>query len=542
MAPELSVILATHNRRQMLERCVGALARQTQDPGDFEVVVADDGSGDDSAAVLRALETPFELTVLEPGKIGRAAARNAAIEAARGRVCLIIDDDVIAEPALVAEHLSAHREGPVVGLGQLTQSLPEGRDWYAEIFAETWNDHFDRLEGREVDWTATYAGNLSAPREALLAVGGFTARRTGEDAEIGYLLARHGCRPRYLPRARALHDDCKHRNQLIADSERQGARQIDLVADYPEMQPLLYGWFLATGRREVALRRLMLALRVPPRLLGRLGGLLPGKGRRTVWFHFVSRYAYWHGLRGAVDRERWERMTRGVPVLMYHAFGRREENDRFVVSRRSLRRQLRLLRLLGYRGVHFEDLVDDLRAGRLPPRRAVAITIDDGYLDNLEVAAPVLRRHGFPATIFLVTERMGGVNDWTEDGALSGRPLLSWEQAAGMAGEGIRLAAHTRNHPALPTLGPDEIAAELRGSREDLEARLGAPARSFAYPYGELSDEVVALTAAAGFEAACTVEPRLTRLAEDPLRIPRIEVRAGDSLPRFLVNVLLGSR
>jgi len=542
LAPDLSVILATHNRRQMLERCVEALGRQTQDPGSFEVVVADDGSEDGTAAMLRGLATPFELTVLEPGKVGRAAARNAAIEAARGRVCLVIDDDVIAEAELVAEHLAAHEEGQVVGIGQLTQSAPEGRDWYAEAFAETWNGHFERLEGREIDWTATYAGNLSAPREALLAVGGFTSRRTGEDAEIGYLLARHGCTLRYLPRARALHDDCKSRDRLIADSERQGAGQIELVAEYPEMQPLFYGWFLATSRREVALRRLMLGLRVPPRPLGRLGRLLPGKGRRLIWFHFVSRYAYWHGLRGAIDRERWERMTRGVPVLMYHAFGERDEGDRFVVSRRALGRQLRLLRLLGYRGVHFEDLADDLRAGRLPPRRAVAITIDDGYLDNLEVALPVLRRHGFPATVFLVTERMGGVNDWTEDGALSRRPLLSWEQVDEMEGDGIRFAAHTRNHPALPTLPAGEIADELRGSREDLEAHFGAPVRSFAYPYGELNDEVVELTGAAGYEAACTVEPRLARLSEDPLRIPRIEVRAGDSLPRFLVNFWLGSR
>jgi peptidoglycan/xylan/chitin deacetylase (PgdA/CDA1 family)/GT2 family glycosyltransferase len=542
LAPELSVIFATHNRRQILSRCVEALARQTQDPAGFEVVIADDGSSDGSAEMLRGLATPFDLTVLEPGKVGRAAARNAAIEAARGRICLVIDDDVIAEPELIAEHLAAHREGPVVGIGQLTQSLPEGRDWYAEAFAETWNEHFERLEGREIDWGAAYAGNLSAPREALLAVGGFTSRRTGEDAEIGYLLARYGCAMRYLPRARALHDDCKSRARLIADSERQGSGQLALVADYPEMQPLLYGWFLATSRREVAMRRLLLALRVPPRLLGRLGSLLPGKGRRRIWFHFVTRYSYWRGLRRAVDRKRWERMTRGVPVLMYHAFGSRDEGDRFVVPRRKLALQLRALRLLGYRGVHFEDLVEDLREGRLPPRRAVAITIDDGYLDNLEVAQPLLRRYGFPATIFLVTQRMGGVNDWTEDGALSRRALLSWEQVDEMAGDGIRFAAHTRNHPALPTLTAEEIAAELTGSREDLEAHFGTAARCFAYPFGELDEEVVRLTGAAGFEGACTVEPRLARLDEDPLRVPRIEVRAGDSLPRFLFNVWLGSR
>ncbi|MGE5335882.1 MAG: glycosyltransferase [Nitrososphaerota archaeon] len=540
MAPQLSVILATHNRRQMLRRCIEALAGQTQDPADFELVVGDDGSTDGTAAMLRELETPFELVVRELGKVGRAAARNAAIEAARGRVCLVIDDDVIAGPELVAAHLAAHREEAVVGIGRLDQAAPGRRDWYASAFAESWNDHFARLEGRDVDWTACYAGNLSAPREALLAVGGFTARPTGEDAEIGYLLsARQGCRVRYLPGAVALHDDVKRRRSLLADSARQGAGHLELSAEHPEMRPRLLGWFLATSRREVALRRALLALRAPPGPLAALGALIPG--RRRVWFQFVSRYAYWRGVRRALDRDRWERLTRGVPVLMYHAFGERDEGDRFVVSRRAFARQLRLLRLLGYRGVEFGELVADLRAGRLPPRRAVAITIDDGYRDNLELAAPLLRRHGFPATVFVVTGRLGGVNDWSADGALHRRPMLEWEGAEGLERDGIRLGAHTRTHPALPGLPVERLDEELAGSREDLEARLGRPVGSFAYPYGELDDEVVEAARRAGFAAACTVEPRLARLDEDPLRVPRVEVRAGDSLRRFLLNVWLGT-
>jgi len=542
LTPEISVILATHNRRQMLRRCVEALASQTQDPAGFELVVGDDRSSDGTAEMLRGMEVPFALTVVEPGEVGRAAARNAAIEAARSPLCIVIDDDVIVDPEFVAEHLAGHREGKVLGIGNLTQAAPSGRDWYSAMFTETWNEHFERLEGRDLDWTAAYAGNLSAPREALLAVGGFHTRDGGDDIEIGYLLARYGCTVRYLPRAHAVHTDCKSYGRLLADSLQQGSTQLDLAAEYPEMQSLLFGWFLATSRREVAMRRLALALRLPPTLLARLGALMPGKGRKRIWFYFVSRYAFWLGVRRTVDREHWERMTRGVPVLMYHAFGERDEGDRYVVPRRTFARQLRLLKLLGYRAVHFDELVGDLRAGRLPPRRAVAITIDDGYRDNLEIALPLLRRHGFKATIYLVTGKLGGVNDWSSGDALKERPLLSWEQVAEMEGEVVRFGAHTRTHPALPTLTDERIAAELRGSREDLEARLGHPVPDFAYPYGELDDEVVAATGEAGFAAACTVEPRLAAPGEDPLRIPRVEVRAEDSLPRFLRHILFGER
>jgi glycosyltransferase involved in cell wall biosynthesis len=541
LTPDLSVVLATHNRRPMLKRCIEALGRQTQDSSSFEVVVGDDGSSDGTVEMLRDLGTDFALTILDLGKVGRAAARNAAIEAARGRICLVIDDDVVAEPELVAAHLEAHRGERIVGIGRLTQAPPDRPDWYSAQFAQTWNEHFDRLEGRAVDWTACYAGNLSAPREALLEVGGFVERAAGDDLEIGFKLSRAGCAIRYLPRARALHEDRKSGARLVADSLLQGSRQLDLLSDHPEMEPDLYGWFLATSRREVAMRRLILVLRVPPRLLARFGRLLPGAGRRRIWFYFVSRYAFWRGTRSNVDRERWERMTRGVPVLMYHAFGDRDEGDRFVVSKRALNRQLLLLRLLGYRGIHFEDLVAALREGRLPPCRAVVITIDDGYLDNLEVALPLLRRHGFPATIYLVSAKMGGVNDWTQDGALADRPLLSWEQAQELEKHDLRLGAHTRTHPELPTRDDDAVRTEVSGSRQDLIARLGSPIATFAYPYGRLDERAVDAVAEAGFAGACTVEPRLATPQEDPLRVPRVEVRREDSLLRFLLNLWLGA-
>ena len=541
LEPELSVVLATHNRRQMLARCIEALGRQTQDPGSFEVVVGDDGSSDGTVEMLGELETPFRLTALDLGKVGKAAARNAAIEVARGRVCLVIDDDVIAEPGLVAEHLAAHREPGIAGIGRLTQSPPNGRDWYASAFAETWNDHFDRLGDRAVEWSDAYAGNLSAPREALLEVGGFRDRAVGDDFEIGYLLVRAGCEIRYLSRAHAVHDDRKSGDRLLYESARQGAGHLELLEDYPEMLPGLYGWFGATSRREVVLRRLALTLRVPPRLLARLGRLLPGRDRRLVWFYFVSRYAFWRGVRGAVDRDRWERMTRGVPVLMYHAFGDRDEGDRYVISRRALSRQLRLLRLLGYRGVGFDEVARCLRERRLPPRRAVAITIDDGYLDNLEVAEPVLRRHGFPATVFLVSGKLGGVNDWTAEGALADRPLLSAEQVDELRRRGIAIGAHTRHHPELPEQEDEAVKEEVGGSREDLRPRFGEVA-TFAYPFGLFDERAVAAAEEAGFAGACTVEPRLVSMLDDPLRVPRVEVRAGESLPRFLLNVWLGAR
>jgi peptidoglycan/xylan/chitin deacetylase (PgdA/CDA1 family)/GT2 family glycosyltransferase len=543
LEPELSVIVATHDRRELLVRCLESLSAQEADPGRFDVIVADDGSGDGTAAAVEALETPFRLTCLRLEKGGQAAAQNAAIAAAGGRVALILDDDVVAAPRLVSEHLAAHEPGRrLLGVGYLEQRPPRRRDYFAEIFARTWNRHYDELPGREIDWTACFGANLSAPLDALREVGGFaTDLPVGEDMEIAYRLEKVGCRPRFLSQAKAVHADDKGWRQLLADSKRQGSGQVALVDRHPEMNPKLFGWFGSTSRREVAVRRLLLALRVSPRALVPLGRLLPGEGRKEIWFHFVSRLAFWRAAREAMDAERWERTTRGVPVLMYHAFGARDEGDRYVISRRALSRQLRLLRLLGYRGVEFAELARCLRERRLPPRRAVAITIDDGYLDNLEVAEPVLRRHGFPATVFLVSGKLGGVNDWTAEGALANRPLLTPEQVDELRERGIAIGAHTRHHPELPAQSDDGVIDEVGGSRQDLRPRFGEIA-TFAYPFGLFDERAVSAADEAGFEGACTVEPRLVSLLDDPLRVPRVEVRAGESLPRFLLNIWLGAR
>jgi peptidoglycan/xylan/chitin deacetylase (PgdA/CDA1 family) len=543
LEPELSVIVATHNRRELLARCIDSLKAQGADPGRYEVIVADDASGDGTAEAMERLETPFRLRCLRLQKGGQAAAQNAAIAEAAGRVALILDDDVVAGPRLVSEHLAAHESNRrLLGVGRLEQRPPRRRDYFAAIFARTWNRHYAELRGREIDWTACFGANLSVPIEALRQVGGFaTDLPVGEDMEVAYRLEKVGCEPRFLPEAKAVHDDEKGWRQLLADSKRQGFGQVVLADRHPEMNARLFGWFGATSRREVAVRRLLLALRVPPRPLVPLGRLLPGEGRKELWFQFVSRFAFWRAAKEAMDPERWEQTTRGVPVLMYHAFSARDEGDRYVVSRREFSRQLRLLKLLGYRGVEFAEVARCLRERRLPPRRAATITIDDGYLDNLEVAEPVLRRHGFPATVFLVSAKLGGVNDWTAEGALASRPLLSAEQVDELRERGVAIGAHTRRHPELPGQSDEEVKDEVGGSREDLRPRFGE-VTTFAYPFGLFDERAVAAADGAGFEGACTVEPRLVSLQDDPLRVPRVEVRAGESLPRFLLNVWLGAR
>ncbi len=539
-SPALSVLIASHNRRELLGRCLDALAAQTQDPGEFEVIVADDGSTDGTAEVLENLDTPFELRVLRHQKAGKPVVLNAAIEAARGEVCLFIDDDVIASPQLVAEHLTAHRREPrTLGIGALVQQAPAGADPYAEANARQWNGRYEGLGERPLDWADCYGANFSAPRPQLSEVGGFADLPAIEDIEIAYRLSQVGCQPRYLPQAGAVHDDDKPGSRILADEERYGGFCASFVAQHPQTRGRLLGWVNEPTLRELALRRALIALRVPAATLVAAGRLLP-TDRRDVWFGFVSRYAFWRGVRGGMDRSQWLQTSRGVPVLMYHAFSASNEGERFVMPQRSFARQMRLLATLRYRVISLEELAAALREGWSLPRRAVVITIDDGYRDNADVAAPILRHRGFAASVFLVSERLDAGNDWDAEGDVAGRPTLSPEQVEQMRASGIRFGAHTRTHCALTEADEAELATQLRGSREDLEATLGEPVETLTYPYGLHDDRVVEATGEAGFSAACTVEAVPARPGDDPLRIPRIEITGLDSSLRFLRKLWIG--
>ena len=225
----------------------------------------------------------------------------------------------------------------------------------------------------------------------------------------------------------------------------------------------------------------------------------------------------------------------GVPVLLYHGFG--DEPSRYIVSRRAFEMQMRLLSLLRIRVVSVAELAEALRSGRRP-RRTVALTIDDGYAEVGDMVE-VLDRYGFGATVFLVSETLGGVNDWSHDEQLRGRKILTVEEARSLREHGVELGAHSRSHRELPGLDDAELVEEITSSRRKLERILGEPISSFAYPYGCFDERVVDAVRAAGFASACTVARRPARLDDDPLLLPRVEIRRSDSLSRFFLEVAL---
>ena len=545
---ELSVIVPTFNRAERLRACLEALCEQSQPLRDVEVIIVVDGSTDGTREMLAQLKTPYALRVVEQSNQGQCAALNRGAEVAQGRYCLFLDDDIVATRHLLAEHLRSQNEkGGVVGIGQIAIRVPVRSDWFACGFARGWSEHYERLNQRtkRLTYEHCYGGNMSVPRSAFMAVGGFALDLPrGYDVELAYRLERYGLSFVYIERAMGVEDERKGLRELVADSENGGTASVEISRRHPPTLPLLMGTFSTIRPLERLLSRLLLALNIPALVLGRFGWILAKGPWAYRWYCFVHQYAYWRGVRRALpDRDTWRRLTHGTSILMYHAFGSSTEPaSRFVIPGVRFARQMAWLKWMRYRVISLEEYLHCRRKHLLPPRRAVVITIDDGYEDNWTVAYPILHRYRFPATVFVVSQQMGGPYYSHIDSELNGRSMLSWLQVKELTRGGIAIGAHTRTHPDLTQIPPQQAQVEIAGSKRDLEQELEIPIHVFSYPFGEYNEQVETQAEKAGFLGSCTVRSGLN-IPITPLHgLRRVEIWGTDSLVDFAVAVCWGKR
>jgi peptidoglycan/xylan/chitin deacetylase (PgdA/CDA1 family) len=169
----------------------------------------------------------------------------------------------------------------------------------------------------------------------------------------------------------------------------------------------------------------------------------------------------------------------------------------------------------------------------------VVISIDDGYLDTATLAAPVLDRFGYTATLFALSAGHA-VNGQVSDKSLEDRPLIAPAALAELRGGAFEIGAHTRTHADLTAIPAAEAALEVGDSKRELERELGRPVTLFAYPFGRADAGVRELVRQAGFRAARGVTPGRNRPATDPYDLRWLEVRGTYSLARFAATLVFG--
>jgi glycosyltransferase involved in cell wall biosynthesis len=540
---ELSVVIPTYSRRAILERCLTRLFAQEGVADAWEIVVVDDGSTDGTAEWVESLDAPCDVRVIRQANQGAGAARNHGASEARGRTLLFVDDDILAEPGLIAEHIRAHRdESDVVGLGRLTLQIDGRPDPFARYWQMYWDEHYERLaEARDtVAYRDCFGGNLSIERERFLGVGGFaTDLPRYHDIELGLRLARDGARFVYLPAAIGSQIHLKDDRSFAREFELAGSVGPMLAERHPDiLEHLILGAYESAPLIERLIRGALLRAGAPTwpvRLLNPVFSRI----RTRAWYRVNLRYAYWRGVHRAIGgSDFWQRLTRGPLILAYHAMGSDDEpGSTFVVQRRMFVRQMRWLKSRGYSTLSLEAYRQMRREHRLPPARSVIVTFDDGYVDTATIAQPILDRLAIPATVFVVTAKVGGTNDWSSDPAIAGRPLLDWDAIRVLAAQGVSIGAHGRTHADLTTLSTDALRDEICGSRADVERELGVAPEDFTYPYWLSSPAAEAIVVEAGFGAGLTTAPFPSGPYHSDGAFPRMEVYGTSRFATFVVGI-----
>lgn len=211
---KLSVIMATFNRAETVPVTLRHLAEQELDPASYELIIINDGSSDDTEAVIHELipQLPFRVTYLHHSNHGPGYSQNRGLEVAAAPIVLLMADDIFMSPQSLKMHLEMHEAHPepevaVFGLVRQSPTLD------GSVFLRTWDPFgFSALAGmRELPYYRFGACNISAKREFVMRYGPFREQRgrggplAHEDAELGYQLARGGLRILYCPEALGWH-------------------------------------------------------------------------------------------------------------------------------------------------------------------------------------------------------------------------------------------------------------------------------------------------------------------------------------------------
>ena len=216
-----------------------------------------------------------------------------------------------------------------------------------------------------------------------------------------------------------------------------------------------------------------------------------------------------------------------VPILMYHHLKDICESDdsecqQLTVTPQDFRDQVAYLNDNGYHTITFAELLAAFDGKASLPANPVIITFDDGWDDIYHVAYPILRDHGQRATFFISTNWITNVEG-----------VVGWDQIKEMSQGGMEFGSHSSTHPYLTESDPDALAWEIEASKAALEEHTGLPVTTMAYPFGLYDDTVIAALQAAGYRAACTIDPGVTAEAGKLMLLPRTWVYGWLDLEDF---------
>jgi len=214
-----------------------------------------------------------------------------------------------------------------------------------------------------------------------------------------------------------------------------------------------------------------------------------------------------------------------VIVFCYHRFEDKPK-DSLAIKPEEFEAQMQAIKDAGIEVISMQDFLAWRRGEKSIPAKSAIISIDDGYISGYSIAWPILKKFGYPFTMFIYT-------DYVKGGAKSGGQSMTWEQLAEMRDAGVDIQSHTVSHSALNARKgkTDEqyrewLLGELAGSKQALEDKLGIQVTSLAYPYGLHNETVRGVAKEAGYEAAFTVYGQRVGHGADATMIGRYAIES----------------
>lgn len=236
-------------------------------------------------------------------------------------------------------------------------------------------------------------------------------------------------------------------------------------------------------------------------------------------------------------KQKPQKVSWAVPrILMYHMVREHIQGAKFNklrVTPAAFEKQIAWLRMEGFNFVTMQELYEKWGSH---PEKTIAITFDDGYLDNLENAFPVLKKYNAKGTIYIVVDRHD--RDWStykkahhDSGELMREVKLNDQQVKFLSDTGlIEIGSHTVTHANLVKLNDKECFSELAQSKHALEFLTQKPVNSFAYPFGIYAERDVQMAKQAGYSNAVTTKEGIDEEHPDFMQLKRIKISGKDSL------------
>ncbi len=569
---DVSVIIVNWNTKDLLRNCIKSICREAGNIS-YEVVVVDNASSDGSAEMVKD-EFPQVRLLGEQCNRGYAGAINDGIAVAEGRYVLVLNSDTLICDSAIEKTVRCadkHPEAAVVGC-QVRESSNNVQmtcfrfPSFLNLFLDTLglnkifprNAFFGREQilwwprdsERQVDVVSGMY--MLVRREAIEQVGPMDESYFlyFEETDWCYRFSKAGWTMLFWPGARIIHvgggSHSTDQNAVEAYAQFQKSRLLFFKKRYNRFVYSLV-WLLVithtllrylywTMRRfvksvsggiasyesvEVKKRRLVLSYL----LYSRQGAgvkektLMSVRLSGVVKFFFAAVYA----VILPFVRKRPYRV-----VLYYHSIRPRHAEN--------FARQMAWLSKSRCKVVRASQILTAEAGGC---DCVLAITFDDAFVSVLENGLPVLRRHGFSASVFTPAGNLGRAPVWSisEDNADRCETVMGGTQLQEIEGQGFEVLSHTLSHLPLTELNDKQLSNELLKSRLILKEILGHEITGVSYPHGSFDERVRRAAERAGYEIGFTIEPSIVNGTTDGLKVGRFEVSAGEPLTVFKLKV-----